>query len=196
MTAIFSRLYLRVLNWSKHPHAVYYLFIVSFTESSFFPIPPDVILAPMAMAEPKKAWWYAFLTTLASTLGALGGYLIGMFGFFLIHPILMKLGYMAAYEEAQQLFIHWGAWILFLAAFTPIPFKLFTVAGGALHMALIPFIIGSTIGRGLRFFLVAALMRFGGKHIDKYLRRFVDWIGWATLILALIALALYYFFKS
>ena len=182
---LFSKLYVRVLQWSRHKYATYWLAIVSFTESSCFLIPPDVMLAPMALAKPDKAWFYAGLTTIMSVLGGLLGYMIGSYAFQFIEPWIQSLGYMHAYQLAETWFEQWGFWAIFLAGFTPIPYKIFTIASGVAGMALVPFIIGSTIGRGLRFFLVAALMYWGGKRLEMQLLSWIDRIGWATVALAL-----------
>lgn len=181
--SLFSKLYDQVMQWSRHKYAVYWLALVSFTESSCFLIPPDVMLAPMTLAKPHKAWFYAGLTTVSSVLGGLLGYVIGMTAFQLIEPWLVTLGYIDAYHLAEQWFAQWGFWAIFLAGFTPIPYKIFTIASGVAGMALIPFIIGSLIGRGMRFFLVAGLMRWGGEGLEAVLRTWIDRIGWAMVIL-------------
>ncbi|PCJ31210.1 MAG: hypothetical protein COA90_06860 [Gammaproteobacteria bacterium] len=185
--AIFSRLYKHVMRWSRHQYATYWLALVSFSESSFFLIPPDVMLAPMSLAKPQKAWFYAGVTTVSSVLGGLLGYFIGSYAFNVIEPWLVSLSYMDAFHHAEAWFEKWGFWAIFLAGFTPIPYKIFTIASGALGMALIPFIIGSTIGRGLRFFLVATLMRLGGENLEAKLHLWIDRIGWLTIVLALTA---------
>jgi len=183
---LFSALYRRVMQWSRHKYATYWLALVSFTESSCFLIPPDVMLAPMSLAKPNKAWFYAGLTTITSVAGGLLGYLIGSFAFEIIEPWLVSLNYMHAYQVAESWFEQWGFWAIFLAGFTPIPYKIFTIASGALGMALIPFIIGSTIGRGLRFFLVAGLMRWGGEALESKLHLWMDRIGWTTVIAVIV----------
>jgi membrane protein YqaA with SNARE-associated domain len=181
--SLFSKLYVQVMQWSRHKYAVYWLALVSFTESSCFLIPPDVMLAPMTLAKPEKAWFYAGLTTVSSVLGGLLGYVIGMTAFQFIEPWLISLGYMDSYYLAEQWFAKWGFWAIFLAGFTPIPYKIFTIASGVAGMALVPFIIGSLIGRGMRFFLVAGLMRWGGVRLEAVLRTWIDRIGWAMVIL-------------
>ena len=183
---IFAGLYERALRWSAHPHAPWYLGGVSFAESSFFPIPPDVLLAPMTLARPHHWLRYALLTTLTSVLGGLAGYLIGYFALEAITPLLHRLGYWDGYLAAHAWFERWGFWAIFAAGFTPIPYKVFTIAAGAAHMGLAPFVLGSTIGRGLRFLLVAALVRFGGPAIEPHLRRHIDTIGWACVVLLVI----------
>jgi len=182
---LFSGMYAHVMKWARHQYATYWLALVSFTESSCFLIPPDVMLAPMTLARPEKAWFYAALTTISSVLGGLLGYLIGLFAFQTVEPWLQSMGYMDSYQLAQQWFEQWGFWAIFLAGFTPIPYKIFTIASGAAGMALIPFVLGSTIGRGMRFFLVAALMRWGGATLESQLHSWIDGIGWATVVLVI-----------
>lgn len=181
---IFSALYDRVMRWSRHRHAPYYLAGLSFAESSFFPIPPDVMLAPMSMANPRRSWWFAALTTVASVLGGLLGYAIGAFAFDLVQPWVAEGGrYHAVFQQAKDWFDQWGIWAIFIAGFSPIPYKIFTITAGVLSMALVPFVLASAIGRGARFFLVAALMAWGGERMEGTLRRYVDRIGWIMLLL-------------
>jgi membrane protein YqaA with SNARE-associated domain len=188
---VFSPLYERSLRWARHRHAPWYLGGLSFAESSFFPIPPDVMLAPMSLANPARAWWFASLTTAASVLGGLFGYLIGVFAFDLVEPLIRDAGYWPAYLDARAWFDHWGFWAIFLAGFSPIPYKIFTITAGVIAMALLPFLLASLIGRGARFFLVAALMAWGGERMEGLLRRYVDRIGW-ILVLAVVVVVLLY----
>jgi membrane protein YqaA with SNARE-associated domain len=177
------------MDWSRHPHAPWYLGGLSFAESSFFPIPPDVMLAPMALARPERAWRLAFLTTLTSVAGGLFGYLIGHYAFELVQPWLeARPRYWQAYQQAVDWFGRYGFWAVFVAGFSPIPYKVFTIAAGVLSMALLPFTLASLIGRGARFYLVAGLMRWGGARMEAWLHRYVDRIGWA--VAALVALGL------
>ncbi|MGB5733676.1 MAG: YqaA family protein [Thiohalocapsa sp.] len=186
---LFSKLYDRVMSWSRHRHAQWYLGGLSFAESSFFPIPPDVMLAPMSMAQPARAWRFALLTTLASVAGGMLGYAIGMFAFDLIQPFVGEGGrYQDAFEHGKQWFDRWGVWAVFLAGFSPIPYKIFTITAGVLSMAFLPFVIASAVGRGARFFLVAALMAWGGEPMERRLRQYVDTMGW--IMIGLIALVL------
>jgi membrane protein YqaA with SNARE-associated domain len=180
---LFSALYTHVMRWSAHPHAVRYLATLSFAESSFFPIPVDVMLAPMALARRDRAWCYALLTTLASVAGGAAGYLIGYFAFELVEPLIREAGYWDGYERARAWFDEWGFWAVFLAGFSPIPYKLFTISAGVIAMNFPLFVLASIIGRGARFFLVAGLMVWGGETMERHLRRYTDRIGW-TLILA------------
>lgn len=173
------------MQWARHRHAPGYLIGLSFAESSFFPIPPDVMLAPMTLANPARAAWFATLTTVASVLGGLFGYLIGLFAFDLVEPILRGAGYYPKYLQAQAWFDEWGFWAVFLAGFSPIPYKVFTITAGVISMALLPFLAASLIGRGARFFLVAFLMSWGGERMEKLLRQYIDRIGWLVVLLAI-----------
>ncbi len=184
---LFSALYDRVMHWAVHRHAEWYLAGLSFTESSFFPVPPDVMLAPMALARPERAWRLAALTTIASVLGGLFGYFIGHYAFTFIEPWIQRVGYTEAYQHAQDWFREWGFWAIFIAAFTPIPYKMFTIAAGVIAMPLLPFVIASLIGRGARFFLVAGIMQWGGARMERVLRQYIDRIGWIMVLAALIA---------
>jgi membrane protein YqaA with SNARE-associated domain len=188
---IFSLLYRHTMQWSRHPKAPWFLGAMSFAESSFFPIPPDVMLAPMCLANPKRAWWYAALTTATSVLGGLFGYLIGFYAFSWIEPFLRDSHYWDSYQTAVAWFGTWGFWAVFVAGFSPIPYKVFTIAAGAMSMALLPFVLASTIGRGLRFFLVAGLMAWGGEKMEAALHKYVDRLGWITVGLVGIAILAY-----
>lgn len=183
---VFSTLMDRVLTWSKHPKAPWILGGLSFAESSFFPIPPDVMLMPMVMAQPNKAWHFATLTTVASVAGGLAGFFIGVWFIDAIIPWLQEFGYLNAYERAQAWFAEWGFWAVLAAGFSPIPYKVFTIAAGALSMSLVPFALASLVGRAARFFLVAALLRWGGARFESALRRYVDIIGWVVVALLII----------
>ena len=190
---LFSALYDRVLRWAKHPHAERYLATLSFAESSFFPIPPDVMMIPMVLARPNRGWWLASLTTLFSALGGIAGYLIGLWGFELVEPIIQQAGYAARFERVVAWFGEWGLWIIFIAGFSPIPYKLFTISAGMLHMMFIPFIIASIIGRGARFYLVAGLILWGGAEMEQKLRRYIDRIGWAAVGLIVVGVLIFNF---
>lgn len=185
---LFSWLYDRVLQWSQHRRAPSILAALSFSESVFFPIPPDVMLAPMAMTQPKRAWFFAGITTIASVLGGIAGYALGWLAF---EPIVLPMIEWAGYQDKLATVTGWfqdyGFWIIFIAGFSPLPYKLFTVTGGMLQVAFIPFVMGSMISRGLRFFLVAWLLRTGGPNMAVKLRTYVDRIGWGMVILAIVA---------
>lgn len=188
---LFSSPYLRAMRWSRHPHASWYLGGMSFAESSFFPIPPDVMLAPMCLANPSQAWRLALLTTLTSVAGGLAGYAIGYFAIDAVQPWLQQSHYWSAYQTAVEWFGLWGFWAVFIAGFSPIPYKMFTISAGALSMALLPFTIASLIGRGARFFLVAALMAWGGTRMEAALHRYIDRLGWTMVALLAIGFLAY-----
>jgi len=187
---LFSPLYARVMQWSRHRHAERYLAGLSFAESSFFPIPPDVMLAPMSLAKPGSAWRFATVTTVASVLGGLFGYLIGLFAFEMIEPLLHDMGYYEKFLKAQAWFDEWGFWAIFIAGFSPIPYKIFTISAGVISMAFLPFVVASLVGRGARFYLVAGLMAWGGEKMEKKLHQYVDLLGWLTVI-AVVAVIYY-----
>jgi membrane protein YqaA with SNARE-associated domain len=184
---LFGPLYDRVLRWSRHPKAPWYLGGLSFAESSFFPIPPDVMLAPMALARPDRAWRLALLTTLTSVAGGVLGYVIGYFALEAIEPWLVSAGYWEGYMQARTWFETWGFWAVLAAGFSPIPYKVFTVAAGALAMFLPAFVLASIVGRGGRFFLVAGLIRWGGAPMEQKLRHNVELLGWLLVALLLLA---------
>jgi len=184
---LFGPLYERVLSWARHPHAERYLAGLSFAESSFFPIPPDVMLAPMCLAERPRAWRFATITTLASLLGGIAGYAIGYFLFETIEPWLHEMGYWPAYLTGKEWFATWGVWAVFLAGFSPIPYKIFTITAGVVVLSLPGFIIASLIGRGARFFLVAGLVVAGGERMAELLPKYVERIGWGVVMLVVAA---------
>lgn len=184
---IFSALYQWTMRWAEHKFAPRILALLTFSESIFFPIPPDVLLAPMVLAKPEKAWSYASLTTIASVIGGIVGYALGYLMFEpWIQPVITELGYQARFDTIMAWFTEWGVWVVFLAGFSPIPYKLFTVSAGFMQMALIPFLIASAVSRGLRFFLVAGLMRWGGAKMEQKLRRWVDILGWLVVVTILL----------
>jgi membrane protein YqaA with SNARE-associated domain len=183
---LFSSLLTMVMGWAEHRHASYYLAGLSFAESSFFPIPPDVMLAPMTLAKPERAWQFALVTTLASVLGGVAGYLIGMFAFELVEPLLHSAGYWERYLATREWFAVWGVWVVFLAGFSPIPYKIFTITAGVVGMVFLPFVLASFVGRGARFFLVAWLMRMGGAKMERILKQYIDRIGWLLVIVVVL----------
>ncbi|AWV07833.1 YqaA family protein [Marilutibacter maris] len=180
---LFGPIYDRCLVWAAHHRAPHYLAALSLAESVFFPVPPDVMLAPMALSTPQRWMRLAAICTIASVVGGVLGYLLGHFALEAIWPWMLKLGWDAPFFRVQGLFERYGFWIVFVAAFTPIPYKVFTIASGATGIGLVPFLLGSTIGRGVRFFLVAGLIAFGGKRLEQTLRRYIEILGWAVAVL-------------
>jgi membrane protein YqaA with SNARE-associated domain len=183
---MFLKLYDRVIALSAHRRAPALLATLSFTESSFFPVPPDVMLMPMCLARPKKSWSYAAICTLFSVLGGMAGYLIGKLAFARIEPWLMESHYAGTFTRAVEAFETWGFWYILLAGFTPIPYKVFTISAGVVGMPWLAFIGGSVVGRGGRFFLVAALIRLGGEKLAAHMRKYIDLIGWVMIVLAVV----------
>lgn len=190
--ALFGKLYLRVMSWARHPHATGYLGAVSFMESSFFPVPVDVLLAPMVLARRERAWWYAGLATVTSVAGAVLGYLIGLLLFEEVaRPIIEFYHFENQYAKVEELFDAYGVWIIFVAGFSPIPYKIFTIAAGVAHMAMLPFVLTSIVARAARFYLVAGLLYWGGERLEAILQKRVEQIGWATVILIVLAIVIY-----
>lgn len=183
---IFSPLYAKVMQLAAHPHAVRYLAGLSFAESSFFPIPPDVMLAPMTLAAPRRAWFFAALTTVTSVLGGIAGYVIGLLAFDLVEPLLHRAGYWESYLQAREWFTEWGFWAVLLAGFSPIPYKIFTIAAGVVALSFPLFVVASLIGRGARFFLVAGIVCLGGEKMERQLRRYAEYFGWSLVVLAVV----------
>lgn len=177
-----------ILRLASHAKATYYLFLLSVAESSFFPIPPDVMLLPMCLAQPNRVWRLAGITTIGSVLGGVIGYAIGAYAFGFIEPVLADSGYMDSYLHAVRWFEEWGFWAIFVAGFSPIPYKVFTIAGGAMGMALPPFVVASFIGRGARFYLLALLIRVFGRTADSLVRKHMDRIGWLMVGMILIGI--------
>lgn len=182
---LMQRIYDRVLGWSAHRRAPEILCGLSFAESSFFPVPPDVMLAPMCLAQPRKAWRFATLCTLSSVLGGVMGYAIGRWAFAWIEGWLMSSAYADVFLGASAAFENWGFLYILLAGFTPIPYKIFTISAGVVGMPMIPFLLGSAVGRGARFFLVAGLIRAMGEQAAEKLRRWVDTVGWIVIAVAI-----------
>lgn len=177
-----------ILRLASHAKATYYLFLLSVAESSFFPIPPDVMLLPMCLAQPNRVWRLAGITTIGSVLGGVIGYAIGAYAFGFIEPVLADSGYMNSYLHAVRWFEEWGFWAIFVAGFSPIPYKVFTIAGGAMGMALLPFVVASFIGRGARFYLLALLICVFGHTADSLVRKHMDRIGWMMVGMILIGI--------
>ncbi len=191
---LFEPIYRTVLKWAGHKHADRYLAGVSFAESSFFPIPVDVMLAPMVLAKPHRSWYLATITTLMSVLGGALGYFIGVFFFDAYgQQILSAFDAHDVFENIKQQYAANGVWIILLAGFTPIPYKIFTIASGVLSIAFLPFIALSFIGRGARFFLVAGLIRLGGEKLESTIHKQVELLGWLAVALVVVLGVVYYF---
>ena len=184
------RVYDWVMRQAQARHAPAVLFAVAFAESSFFPIPPDVMLAPMVVARPQRAWTYAAVCTAASVLGGLLGYAIGYY----LSPVglwlLSLLGHADGQAAFQQWYAQYGVWVILIKGLTPLPYKLVTIASGLAHFNLGVFILASIATRGGRFFLAAALLkRFGPavqEQVEKRLMLYTG-LGVAALVGAVVA---------
>lgn len=183
-------------EWTENvlgPLGAWGLFILAFVESSFFPIPPDILLIILTMAKPELGLFYAAVCTLGSVLGGLFGYLIGYVG---EHAVLEKFVSKNKIVRVHNLFNKYEAWAIFLAGFTPIPFKVFTISAGIFYLNVKKFIIASFLGRGLRFFIIAILiMQFGQKIVD-FIDKYFNILGIIVLVLVVLGLVIYYKKKS
>ena len=165
-------LYDWTMQTAQHKRAPQALFAVSFVESSFFPIPPDVMLIPMVLAERAKAWFFAFVATCGSVLGGLLGYLIGYFLYDQIgKPLVNAYGYAEKFALFSEQYKEYGAEIVFFFGVTPFPYKVITIASGVAELNLAVFLLASIASRGLRFFVVAALLYFFGPHIKDFIEK-------------------------
>ena len=178
------RLYDWVMQLAGHPRAGWALAGVSFIESSVFPIPPDVMLIPMVLAERARAWAYAAICTLSSVLGGILGYAIGFFLFEVAgRPILDFYGYADAFASFASRYNEWGAWLVFIAGVTPVPYKVITIASGATQLDFAVFVLASIAARGLRFFLVSALLYWVGPPIREFIERRLGFVTTVFVVL-------------
>ncbi len=193
---IHRRIYDWVLSWAETPHGATALFLLAFAESSVFPIPPDVLLIALVLGAPGRWWKLGALTTLGSVLGGAAGYLIGMF---LMESVGMRIidfyHAQAYFEQVRAWYLQYDFWIVFVAAFTPIPYKVFTIASGAFEMNLLGFCAVSLVGRGARFFLVAGLLRVAGPTMKRYIDKYFDLLAVAFVLLLLGGFALIRFLR-
>ena len=184
--ALVKATYDYMLNLASRRNAMYFLFAVAFIESSFFPIPPDVMLIPMVLAAPAKAWRIAGIATAASVLGGAFGYAIGVLFFDLIaRPILTFYGYMHQFDVFKDYYHEWGAWIVFGAGITPFPYKVITIASGVVHLDFAVFMLASVVARGMRFYLVAWLLKKYGEPMKDYIEKNLGMLSVLFLLLLL-----------
>ena len=177
------RLYDWVIRLAGHPRAIPAMGVVSFAESSFFPIPPDVMLVPMILANRRKAFTIALVCTVCSVLGGLLGYAIGFYFFETIGAWVVKTyGLQAGLEKFRDEFTRYGTWVILIKGLTPIPYKLVTIASGAAHFDLFTFVWASIVTRGARFFLVAALLWKYGEPIRAFIEKRLTLVMWLFLI--------------
>ena len=190
---MFEQFYNWVMRLAAQRQAPRYLALLSYLESFILPFPPpDVMLAPMSLARPERAMRYAWVTLISSVVGGITGYLIGAFLFDQVQPYLIGWGYGDKFETAMRWFEIWGFWAVLVAGFSPVPYKIFTLSAGVLSLAIIPFILASVIGRGLRFFLVAWCLAKFGPAIEKKLIQYIERIGWAIVAILVILIIYYY----
>lgn len=199
---LFRPLYERALLWAANPHAERYLGLLSFFEAIIFPVAPEIMLAPMVLAKPQRWARYAMISLVCSLLGALVGYALGHYAFDAVRPLLAHLGWLASIDELVarlrvDVATHpWSAfWMLVAAGFVPVPLKIFTWASGIVGMPLLPFLAGMLVGRGKRVFLLAGLIRLGGKRAEDALHRWIEWIGWAIVVLVIAAIIYFRFIR-
>ena len=181
---IFGPLYERVIGWSRHPSAERYLCGLSFAESSFFPIPPDPLLIALCLGSRTRSFYFALVCSVASVLGGLAGYAIGIYAFGTIgQSILDWYDAQDMYLAIQGQYADHGFLYVFLAGFTPIPYKIFTIAAGVFGLALAPFILASAVSRSARFFLVAAAIYRFGEPVKAFIDR---WFNLLTIVFAIL----------
>jgi membrane protein YqaA with SNARE-associated domain len=183
---VIRSLYDWTMDFAANRNAMWALFIISFIESSVFPIPPDILIVPMVLASREKAWKIAGVCTVASVLGGIGGYGIGYFLFESIgQPILNMYGKAEKFHEFQGMYNEWGAWVVAMAGLTPFPFKVITIASGVTKLDMPTFVIASLLSRGARFFLEAALLWYFGDPIREFVEKYLGWlvtIGFVVLV--------------
>ncbi|TAL03499.1 MAG: DedA family protein [Rhodospirillaceae bacterium] len=178
-----DRLYRWVLSLSARPNAEWALAAMSFSEASFFPLPPDILLIPMVLARRDRAWWRALICTVSSVLGGLLGYAIGALMYDTVGQWLINLyGLQEKAVQFHDLYARWGLWVILIKGLSPIPFKLVTIVSGIAHFNLVVFVAASVVTRGLRFFIVAALLRRYGQPIQDFIERRLTLIAFAVLI--------------
>lgn len=183
-TQLIHKVYDEIIHLSANKYAAFWLFVIAFIESSFFPIPPDIMLIPMILAAPKKAWRFAFIATAGSVIGAYLGYAIGSLFFDLLAvPILNFYGIMDKFNEFKDMYHQYGAWIVFGAGITPFPYKIITIASGVVHLNLAVFTIASIIARGLRFYIIAALLYKFGEPMKTFIEKNLGWLSVLFLVL-------------
>jgi membrane protein YqaA with SNARE-associated domain len=165
--------YEKVLGWSRHPKATRYLALLSFIDASLFPISPLFMFLPMSFAEPNRAFSFASITTIASLIGGAVGYALGLFAFeILVNPFIQMMGYEHYYQMSLQWFQTWGFLAIIMGCLSPIiPYKIFTIGAGVMQLNFGWFLLASAIGRTLRFFLIAAFIRWGGPKVEPLLRK-------------------------
>lgn len=183
---VFRRLYDWTLHWAHTPYAVPALFFLALVESSVFPIPPDVLLIALALSHRQKAFRFALVCSVGSVLGGVVGYYIGYAAWEIVGPFFLDhIVKRETFDQVGQWYEQGAFWWIFIAAFTPIPYKVFTVAAGVYHehISLWTLIAGSIVGRSARFFLVAGLLYWFGELVRAFVEKYFDWLMWLFLVL-------------
>ena len=179
-----KNLYNKTMALAGHPQAIFLLGAVSFIEASFFPIPPDVMLIPMVLMNPSRAWLFALVATAFSVLGGVFGYLIGAFSYeHIAEPLLYSLGKEAEMVNFSYKYNEIGFWAVITAGISPIPYKVVTIMSGATNLNFAVFLGASIASRGLRFFVVAGLLHFYGHAIRDFIERYLNWVFMLFVIL-------------
>jgi len=172
--------------WAEHPKRERYLVGVSIFESFIFPLPTALLMIPMVIATPDKAIRLATITTIMSVFGAAIGYLLGWGAMSVIEPWIAQMGWLPKLESARAEFVTYGVLAVGIGAFTPAPFKIFTVTAGMLSMPFLPFLLVSLVGRAAHFYMIALLMAWAGPKMEPVVRKYIEWLGWAVIVLAVI----------
>ena len=182
-----KNLYNKTMALAGHPQAIFLLGAVSFIEASFFPIPPDVMLIPMVLMNPSRAWLFALVATAFSVLGGIFGYIIGTFSYELIaEPLLHSLGKEAQMVDFSNKYNEIGFWAVITAGISPIPYKVVTIMSGATNLNFAVFLGASMASRGVRFFVVAGLLHFYGHEIRDFIERYLNWVFMLFVILLVV----------
>ena len=172
---MFRRLYDWVLSWAETPYGSWALFLLAFSESSFFPVPPDVLLIALAVAIPNKSFKYALICSIGSVLGGCFGYLIGWKFMALVGNRIVELyGLTPKVETIEILYNKYDAWAVGIAGFTPIPYKVFTISAGMFQINFLVFVIASFVSRSARFFLVGGLIYTFGPQIQRFIDKYFN----------------------
>jgi membrane protein YqaA with SNARE-associated domain len=181
---IITRSYNYMMNLAAKKNAAWFLGMISFIESSFFPIPPDLMLIPMTLAKPKKAWYFASICMITSVIGGFFGYFLGSCFYDIIaEPLLEFYGYMEKFEHFKSYYSLYGIWIVLFAGFTPFPNKVITITSGVMGLNLFIFFLASIIARGGRFFLVAALLYKFGTACKTFIEKRLGLLSFIFFIL-------------
>ena len=182
-----KNLYNKTMALAGHPQAIFLLGAVSFIEASFFPIPPDVMLIPMVLMNPSRAWLFALIATSFSVLGGIFGYIIGTFSYeHIAEPLLYSLGKEAQMVDFSNKYNEIGFWAVITAGISPIPYKVVTIMSGATNLNFAVFLGASMASRGVRFFVVAGLLHFYGHEIRDFIERYLNWVFMLFVILLIV----------